>query len=229
MSSYFSWERFHNNTPIILSCLNVTLQLVVISLIFITIFAIILAVLRMKRIPVIHQIIGVYISYMRGTPLITQLFVVKFGLPMLLNNLFGINIYRWDNIIFAEIAIIMNEAAFLGETFRGALASVPALQIEAAYSIGMTKTQTFFRVTLPQFIRIILPTYGTTIVAIFMGTSVVFMLGVLDIMGRAKIIASSTSHGLEAYLIVAIIYIVASLVVRVIFHGLENKMNYGRG
>lgn len=229
MSNYFSWERFNNNVPIILSCLNVTLQLVIVSLILITLFAVILALLRLKKIPVIHQILGVYISYMRGTPLITQLFVVKFGLPMLVDALFGINIYRWDNIIFAEIAIIMNEAAFLGESFRGALASVPSIQIEAAYSIGMTKVQTFFRVTLPQFIRIILPTYGTTIIGIFMGTSVVFMLGVVDIMGRARIIASSSNHGLEAYLIVAIIYIIASLLIRVVFHGLERKMSYGRG
>jgi L-cystine transport system permease protein len=125
--------------------------------------------------------------------------------------------------------MVMNESAFLGEQIRGAILSIPSVQSEAGYSIGMTKTQTFIRIVLPQTIRILVPVFGTTIVGMLQSTSILYMVGVVDIMGRAKSIASSTHHALEAYAAISILYIFFSLLIKLIFNIIERKMSYGRG
>lgn len=228
MNNIFSFERLAKAFPQILEYLNVTIEFLVVCTIWVTIFAIILAVLRIKKIPVVQQILGVYVSYMRGTPLLVQMMVVYYGLPILVQNLFGLNINRWDPLIFAEIALIMNESAFLGEIVRGAILSIPAVQSEAGYSIGMTKMQTFRRIILPQTIRVLIPTYGTVITGIFQSTSILYMVGVVDMMARAKSINAATRHSLEAYTVIAIIYIIFSLFVKVVFNIAERKTSYGR-
>lgn len=225
---YFDWERFKSAFIQIMPYLHVTLEFVIICVVLSTIFAVILAVLRIKNVPVVREIMGVYVSYMRGTPFLVQLMVVYYGLPVLVNALFGINIIRWDGMIFALIAMIMNEAAFLGETIRGAILSISAIQSEAGYSIGMTNFQTFMHIVLPQVIKILVPAYGTTLVGMLQSTSMLYTIGVVDIIQRSKSIASATGHAFEGYAVCALIYIVASLLIKLVFTLLEKKMSYGK-
>ena len=226
---YFSIDRFKKAFTQIMPYLHITFDFVIVCVIVSTILAVAIAVLRIKKIPVVHQVIGVYISYMRGVPFLVQLLVIYYGLPILVNYLFGINIIRWDGMIFAKIAMIMNETAFLGETIRGAILSVPTVQKEAGYSIGMTRFQTFIRVILPQAIRVLVPAYGTALVGMLQSTSMLYTIGVVDIMQRSKSIAASTGHVFEGYAVCAVIYIVSSLIIKLVFNVVERKMSYGRG
>ncbi len=228
MNDLFSFDRFIKAFPQIFEHLGITFRFLVVCTIWMTIFAVILAVLRIKKIPVIHQILGVYISYMRGTPFLVQMMVVYYGLPVLVEGLFGVNINRWDALLFAEIAMIMNESAFLGETIRGVILSIPTIQSEAGFSIGMTQMQTFRRIVFPQAVRILIPSYGTEIVAVFQNTSMLYMVGIVDMMARAKSINASTNHSLEAYAVIAIIYITFSLLIKFAFSYAEKKTAYGR-
>jgi L-cystine transport system permease protein len=123
----------------------------------------------------------------------------------------------------------MNEAAFLGETIRGAILSVPQVQKEAGYSIGMTKSQTFIHIILPQAIKVLVPAYGTTLVGMIQSTSMLYTIGVVDIMQRSRSIGSATGHLFEGYAVCAVIYIISSLLIKLVFNIIERRMSYGRG
>ncbi len=228
MGNYFSIERFLNVFPKIISNLSVNFHIVFWSMLLGTILAVFVAVLRLKKIPVISQIISVYISFMRGTPLLVQMMIAFYGIPLLLGtvfmNIFGINLNRIEPAIFVEIAIILNEGAFLGEIFRGAITSVPVVQAEAGYSIGMTGAQTFRRIVLPQAFKVALPHYGADFVGVFQNTSLVFTLGVVDVLGKAKTLGAATGHALEGYIAATIIYVSFSLLLKGAFLLLEKKI-----
>ncbi|WP_026517304.1 amino acid ABC transporter permease [Butyrivibrio sp. MC2021] len=232
MGSYFSAERFINVFPKIIACLSVNFHIVFWSMLLGTILAIFVAVLRLKEIPVVKQILSVYISFMRGTPLLVQMMIAFYGIPLVLGELFmglfGINLNRIEPAVFVEIAIILNEGAFLGEIFRGAITSVPAIQTEAGYSIGMTGAQTFFRIVLLQAFKVALPHYGVDFVGVFQNTSLVFTLGVVDVLGKAKTLGAATGHTLEGYIAATIIYISFSLLLKGSFLLVEKRLIGGR-
>ena len=231
MRNYFSTERFVNIFPKVISCLSVNLHIVFWSMLFGTALAILVAVLRIRKVPVISGFLGIYISFMRGTPLLVQMMIAFYGIPLVLGNLFlnafGINLNRLEPVIFVEIAIILNEGAFLGEIFRGAITSVPSVQAEAGYSIGMTEAQTFYRIVLPQAFKVALPHYGVDLIGVFQNTSLVFLLGVVDVLGKAKTLGAATGHSVEGYLSAAIIYVTFSLLLKGVFLLIEDRMSNG--
>ena len=231
MSNYFDSERFVSVFPKIISNLGVNFHIVFWSMLLGTILAVFVAVIRLKGIPAVRQIMGVYVSFMRGTPLLVQMLIAYYGIPLLFGdffqNLLGVNLNRIEPVVFVEIAIVLNEGAFLGEIFRGAILAVPAIQSEAAYSIGMTGTQTFIRIILPQFVRIAIPHYGVDMVGVFQNTSLVFTLGVIDVLGKAKTVGQATGHTLEGYVAATIIYIAFSLILKGAFILLEKQLSAG--
>jgi L-cystine transport system permease protein len=193
-----------------------------------TLLALVVAVLRLKEIRGVKQILGGYISFMRGTPLLVQMMIAFYGIPLVFGslflNVFGINLNRVEPVVFVEIAIILNEGAFLGEIFRGAITAVPAIQAEAGYSIGLTGVQTFTRIILPQAFKVALPHYGVDFVGVFQNTSLVFTLGVLDVMGKAKTLGAATGHTLEGYISASLIYICFSLLLKGFFLLVEKRI-----
>ena len=130
MGSYFSLERFASVFPKVILCISVNLHIVFWSMLLGTILGILVAVVRLKDIPVFGKIVSVYVSFMRGTPLLVQMMISFYGIPLLLGglflNVFGINMNKLDSVVFVEIAIVLNEGAFLGEIFRGAITSIPS-------------------------------------------------------------------------------------------------------
>lgn len=228
MTNLFTWNRFFENIPKIVPYLSVTFQIVFYATIFGVLLGIIIAVLRINEVPVINQLIGIYVSFMRGTPMLVQMLVIYYGLPIIMQNLLNVNINRWDKIIFVFITFALNQGAFLSEIFRGSILSVSVGQSEAAYSVGLTRLQTFRRIVLPQAARIAIPSFGSDFVGLFQGTSLAFLIGVIDIMGRAKTIGNATKHVVEAYVFIALLYIVISLITKYLFHIVDKKLTYGR-
>lgn len=200
-----------------------------VCMIFGTLLGILVAIINLKNIPVVRQILAVYISFMRGTPLLIQMMIVFYGLPMIVQAVSGININRWDAVIFVDIAIILNEGAFLGEIFRSSILSVDSIQTEAALTVGMTKGQAYRRIILPQAVKIAIPPYGADLIGVFHNTSLAFCLGVVDLMGRAKALGTSTGHSLEGMIVVTLIYMIFSLLLRLVFWIIGKKIDYGKG
>ena len=169
------------------------------------------ALIKIKRIPGLYQAASLYTSFMRGTPLLVQIFLCYYGLPMVLRYLNGL--YRWNlnvsnipAIVFMYFSFSLNVGAYLSETIRAALLSVPVGQIEAAASLGMTSMQSFTRVTLPQAAATALPNMGNTFISFLKDTSLAFAASVPEIMGQAKIAAARSSNFLEAYVAAALLY-----------------------
>ncbi len=225
MTDLFSLQRVLEYFPKVLSRLPVTLLITVLATAVGILLGIALAFVRLHKVPVLNQITLVFVSFMRGTPIIVQLFVVFYGLPTLL-LLVGIDINRCDKMIYVIVTYGLNASAFMAEIFRASISSVPAGQSEAAYTVGLTKWQTFRRIVAPQAVRIALPSLGVSLVGLLQDTSVAFPLGIIDIMGKVRAIGANTYHFLEGYVAAAVIFVVFSILIEKSFSLLTKRFAY---
>lgn len=227
MGDLFDFDRFLHNIPILFPYLIENLKVLFYATLFGVLLGLLVTVVRMKKPPVLYQMTTVYISFMRGTPMLVQLMLIYYGLPLVIDPLFGSNIGRtWEPSLFAYVTFILNQGAFLSSIFISAIEAIPKGQSEAAYSVGLTGWQGFYRIVAPQAVRIALPPFGTDFIGVLHNASLVYVIGLVDLVGRAKTIGSATGHILEAYLFVAIIFIVFSLAVRILFEVLNKKLDY---
>ncbi len=227
MSDLFSWRRLVQNFPVLIVKLPVTFEIVAVAFSLGFVLALLIATARIKRIPVLDQILTVFISFERGTPLLVQMLVVYYALPIVLKAFFGIDSRRWEKIIFVDLALILNQGVFLGEIFRGAILSIPKGQREAAIACGFSEFDAFVKVVLPQAVRIALPSTALTLIGLFQETSLVFMIGVIDIIGRANALGATTGHSLESYLIVAAVFLLINFALTAITTRIDRKFAFG--
>lgn len=197
----------------ILPKLPLTLLLTILTLILGATLGLVLAIIRIKKIPGLSHLAVLYISFMRCTPTIVQLFLIFYGLPLLFKLVY-IDIQGWSAFTFAVIAFGLHSAAVLAEIIRSAYLAVPDSQHEAAKAIGMTYTQSLRRIIIPQMFRISLPNLGNNVVSTFKETSLAFSIGVVDIMGQSQVLIER-SYGItivEVYVVVSIIYWFCSMI-----------------
>ncbi len=227
MGKLFDFQLVWAYMPKILSRFPVTLLIVFVSITAGTLLGLILAMLRIYRVPVLNQLSVFYVSFIRGTPIIIQLFIVYYGLPLLL-NLVGIDINRWNKLYFVLVTYALNNTAFMSEIIRSAVTSIPAGQSEAAYSVGLTRWQALYRIILPQAFLTAFPTFGTRIIAALESTSLAFTLGILDMIGQVEAIGNRTYHLLEGYVVVAMVFVLASLALEKGFQQMEKRLVLSR-
>ncbi|MDF2633368.1 MAG: tcyL [Pelosinus sp.] len=223
MENIFLLSLFIDCFPKLLSRLHITLYIVVIALLFGMLLGTYIAVVRLYKVPVLSQLATAYVSFIRGIPILVLLYIVYIGLPLVIGA-FGVNINRWDTMIFVMIAYVVNTAAFLSEIIRSAVAGVDLGQTEAAYSVGMTRLQTFRRIIAPQAIQIGIPALGNTIVSLLKDTSLAYTLGVIDVIGVIKAISSNTYRSLEAYAAAAFIFFILSSILEQCFNIISRKL-----
>lgn len=178
---------------------------------------------RVSRIKPISWIVKIYISIMRGTPLMLQLMVVYFG-PYFI---FGIRISMGYSLIAVFIAFSINYAAYFAEIYRGGIESISAGQYEAAKILGYSKAQTFFRIILPQVIKRILPSVTNEVITLVKDTSLAFVVAVSEMFTIAKQIASAQTT-MMPFVIAAVFYFVFNLLVAIVMDKIEKKLNYYR-
>lgn len=208
--------------------LPVTLTMLVLSLLFGLLLGLVLALARIHKRPIPYALATFYLSFMRCTPTIVQLFLVYYGLPQLL-RLFGINVNDWDVMIFAVITFSLHSAAYFSEVIRSAYLAVGQGQLEAAYSIGMGYGQAIRRILLPQAFGIAIPPLGNNVISLLKETSLAFSIGIVDIMGKAQIIIGN-NYGINifrVYIAVAAFYWVLSMLIETIFGRLEKRYKKG--
>lgn len=227
-SSFFSWARFENVFPKVLAKLPVTFEIVIVATVIGLLLGTILAVIRIKKIPILDQIAFMMISFFRGTPALVQMFIVYYGMPVLFRTFLGIDLSGADKLLFVFITFGLNQAGYMAEQIRAAILSVPVGQTEAAYSVGLTGWQAFHRIVLPQAVKVAVPGLETMFVTLFQDTALAYMIGVADMMGKVKLIAASTHHSIEGYIGVAIIFVIISLMLEEIFVVVNRRMLYER-
>lgn len=231
MKNVFDPKYIVEFIPKLVEALPVTLLMTAVAMVGGLLLGFIVAIIKMKKVPVLKQICALYVSFMRGTPLLVQLFLSYYGLPILLavvNEEFGVNINvnQVPAIIFVFIAFTLNEAAYLSETIRAAILSIDKNEIEAAMSLGMTNFQTMIRVTLPQALLVALPILGNTLISLLKNTSLAFTVAVQDIMGAAKVASGRNLRYFEVYIAAAIVYWAVCLIIEFATKKLENKIDF---
>ncbi|WP_232729882.1 amino acid ABC transporter permease [Paenibacillus phocaensis] len=230
MAKIFDIEAVFSAIPSLLKFLPVSLEITFISMVAGLLMGLILAVIRIKKVPVLSQIVTVFISFIRGTPMIVQLYLTYNGIPLLLkfiNEQYGTsyNINAVPAMLFVLVTFAFNEAAYNSETIRAALQSVNKGQIEAAESLGMTYFQVLRRVILPEALVVAIPPLGNALIGLLKGTSLAFVAGVIEMTAQGKIISGSNFRFFEVYLALAIIYWVLTIIIEQVLRYLEKRFS----
>ncbi|WMT38980.1 amino acid ABC transporter permease [Paenibacillus sp. D2_2] len=211
MPNIFDVELIFTLIPKLLKYLPVTIELTAISMLAGLLLGLLLAIIRIKKIPVLYQLSVVFISFIRGTPILVQLYLSYAGIPLLLKyyNFYhdtGYNVNSIPSIFYVLLALSLNEAAYNSEIIRAALLSVDRGQIEAAHSLGMTYGQVLRRVILPEAFIVALPTLGNALIGLMKGTSLAFVCSVVEITAQSRILAGNNLRFFESYCALALIY-----------------------
>lgn len=218
---HFIWTAFKS----ILPALPMTMFITFIPLFAGAVIGIAVAFIRLSDWKIIKGIVNVYVSFYRGTPVVLHIFLIYFGLPIITEESLGISLHGWPIVIFVCIALTLNAGAFLSEIIRSGILSVSVQQSEAAISLGMTTTQVYRRIILPQAFVTIVPNLTNMVIAFLHASSIAFLVSVKELTGTANIIASSNLKYLEAFIALGIIYWLVTILFELVGHQIEKKLS----
>ncbi|MCI8416387.1 MAG: amino acid ABC transporter permease [Lachnospiraceae bacterium] len=201
----------------------ISVKIFVCTLLFSLPLGMILCFGRMSKWWPVKMLTKLYISIMRGTPLMLQLLVVYFG-PYFI---FGIKITPGYRMIAIYIGFSINYAAYFAEIFRAGIESIPVGQYEAAQILGYSRSQTFLHIILPQMIKRVLPPVTNETITLVKDTSLAYALSVTEMFNTAKQIAAAQTT-MVPFVVAAVFYYIFNLLVAVAAEGLEKKLSYYR-
>lgn len=201
----------------------VTVQIFVLTLVFSMPLGLIVSFGRMSKCKVLRLLVKVYISVMRGTPLMLQVLVVYFGPYYAFGWKLGTG-YRFPAVI---LAFVVNYAAYFAEIYRSGIESMPVGQYEAAQVLGYNKCQTFFKIILPQVFKRVLPSITNETITLVKDTSLAFTVSVAEMFTVAKQIGAAQTS-IAPLMAAGVFYYVFNLIVATVMEGLEKKFSYYR-
>lgn len=230
MANLFDIGLVFSQLPKLLTYLPVTLELTVIAMLIGWSFGLVLALVKKNKVPVISQLASAFISVIRGTPVIVQLYLSYFGIPILLKyinyyNGTDYNVNAVPSIIFAIVALGLNQSAFDSEIIRAALTSVDRGQVEAAEALGMSGFQVLRRIIFPEALVVAFPSLGNSLISLVKGTSLAFTCSVVEMTAQAKIMSGNNYRYFEAYCSLAIIYWMLTFIIEKVFFYLEKRFS----
>ena len=225
----FSWRSVFDGIPRILQQLPTTLMLTVLGAFFGIILALVFAIVKINRVRFIYPVQAFFVSFLKGTPILVQLMLTYYGIPLALkalNQQWGtsLNINAIPAATFAIVAFAFNEAAYASETLRAAILSVNPGEIEAARSLGMTRAQVYRRVIIPNAAVVATPTLINSLIGLTKGTSLAFSAGVVEIFAQAQILGGADYRYFERFISVALVYWVVNIAIENIGRLIERKM-----
>ncbi|MBD5553401.1 MAG: amino acid ABC transporter permease [Desulfovibrio sp.] len=196
---------------------EVTFEITILSIIFAVPLGLVTGLGRLSRNRFINLLASTYVEVIRGIPLLVQLFYIYYALSRFV---------QVSGIASAVTAIAICYGAYMGEVFRAGIKAIPKGQTEAARSLGFNRFQTMFLVVLPQAWRTILPPVGNECIAMLKDTSLVSILAVPDIMQRARSFVGTTYLYFETYTVVALVYLIITLLLSKCVSFMEGRLNY---
>ncbi|UCF13704.1 MAG: amino acid ABC transporter permease [Thermoplasmatales archaeon] len=206
-----------DSLPNLLDGLNITLLLTFISIIIGLIIGITLALGRVYGNRIVASFCIGYIEIIRGTPLLVQLFLLYFGLPSV-----GISL---TPLQAALIGLSLNSGAYQAEYLRGSIQSIPSGQMVAARTLGMNSLQSIKNILLPQALRISIPAWSNELIYLLKYTSIAYLITVEELTAEGFFIAAKTYKYIEIFVIIAIIYLVLTVLLTAIIDKIENKLS----
>lgn len=211
------WANIISFSPTLLKGTAITIELTIISLVISLVIGMLVALGKITHNKIINSICNIYISIIRGTPLLVQLMYVYFVFPE-----FGITLSAFQA---AVIALSVNESAYLAETFRAGILSVPTGQTEAAKAIGMNYAKSMRRIILPQAIKNVIPAIGNSAIVLIKNSSLAAVITVSELMHNGNLLAASTYQNIQIFTMVAVVYWILHYPLAVLVKYLEKRGN----
>jgi len=202
---------------ILMQGIKVTLPLTAVSFILSLVISVIVAMIQYADIPVLKTICRFYIWLIRGTPLLVQMYVVFYGLPSV-----GIYLDAWTSAI---LVLSFNEGAYMAETVRGALESIPVGQVEAGQCVGLSYLQIMWHIVLPQAFKVAFPSLSNSLIGMLKETSLATTITITEMIRQAQIINSKYYETLGLYCEVALIYLAFCTILTWIQGAAEKKLD----
>ncbi|MGN7762629.1 amino acid ABC transporter permease [Paenibacillus sp. 22594] len=227
----FIWTAFVQ----MLSAIPTTLYITLVSVVAGFVIGVAVALIRIYKVPLLYPVAVGYVTFIRGTPMLTHLLLIYFGLPVMIDGLavhFGwaFRSVSIPMIGFAYISFSITAGAYMSEVVRSGLLAVDRGQIEAAYSVGMTTPQALRRIVFPQALAASLPNLSNSVIGMLHGSTLAFTVSVVDINAKAQIVASTNWKFFEAYLAAALIFWGLTLLIERATALIEKRINlYNRG
>ncbi|MBB6731667.1 amino acid ABC transporter permease [Cohnella zeiphila] len=227
----FIWTAFVQ----LLSAIPTTLEITAVSVACGFLIGTAAALVRLYRVPVLQPLASAYVTFIRGTPMLTHLLLILFGLPMLIDSAAeGLGLpFRSVSIPmigFVYVSFSITAGAYMSEVVRSGLMAVNRGQLEAALSVGMTTPQALRRIVFPQAFAAALPNLSNSAIGMLHGSTLAFAASVVDINAKAQIVASTNWKFFEAYIAAALIFWGLTIAIERLTALLEKRVNsYNRG
>ena len=202
----FDMNLVVNSFPLLLIGAGVTIQITVLSTAIGFVIGLIVGVARISNLRVLRMLAEVYVEFFRGTPLLVQIFLFYFAVPVITGQ-------RIDPFIAAISACGINSGAYVAEIFRAGIQSVDDGQMEAGRSLGMTWMQTMRYIIVPQAFKRVIPPLGNEFIAMLKDSSLVSVIGFEELTRRGQLITAKTYGSFEIWMSVAVIYLVMTLTI----------------
>lgn len=217
----FSLKEMVSFLPTLLHGAGITITVSVVSYVLALIVGLLFGMARMTRFWPVRIVATAYIQFIRGTPLLLQLFSIYYVLP-------------YAGIVLSPFAagvlgLTVNYSAYMAEVFRSGIQAIPPQQWEAARSLGMSRRLLMRRIILPQAIRIVIPAIGNFFISIFKDSALVSVISMRDLMFSGELLASATFKYFEIFTLVAIIYFVISYPTAKLVDYVEARLDIARG
>ncbi|WP_314652937.1 amino acid ABC transporter permease [uncultured Selenomonas sp.] len=202
----FDMNLVVNSFPLLLIGAGVTIQITVLSTAIGFVIGLVVGVARISHLRPLRLLAEVYVEFFRGTPLLVQIFLFYFALPVITGQ-------RIDPFIAAISACGINSGAYVAEIFRAGIQSVDEGQMEAGRSLGMTWLQTMRYIIVPQAFKRVIPPLGNEFIAMLKDSSLVSVIGFEELTRRGQLIIAKTYGSFEIWMSVAVIYLVMTLTI----------------
>lgn len=209
------------NLPLLLKGAGITLEITALSVGLGLLIGMIVGVAKLSSIRPVRYLASIYVDFIRGTPLLVQIFLVYFALPQLLGT-------RIDPFVAAVAACSINSGAYVAEIFRGGIQSIDAGQMEASRALGLSWFQAMRFVIMPQAFKRIIPPLGNEFIAMLKDSSLVSVIGFEELTRTGQLIISRTYAAFEIWIVVAILYLIMTLAISRLVALLEKRLNKGR-
>lgn len=202
----FNFDLVVNSFPLLLVGAGVTIKITALSVALGVVIGLFVGIARISRIKILRVLAAIYVDFFRGTPLLVQIFLVYFALPVITGQ-------RVDPFVAAIGSCGINSGAYVAEIFRAGIQSIDKGQMEAGRSLGMTWVQTMRYIIVPQAIKRVIPPLGNEFIALLKDSSLVSVIGFEELTRRGQLIIAKTYGSLEIWISVAVIYLAMTLTI----------------
>lgn len=186
------------------------------------VFGMLVAIGRISKSKILNKITWVYVWFFRGTPLLLQLFMIFYAMPLIMKDVFG-RPFPIDPLMACFIAFSLNSTAYLAEFFRAGIESIDKGQMEAAKALGMNYYQAMFQIIIPQSFKRLLPSVGNEFIMLIKDTSLASTVAISDLLRTTKTMSSSSGKWIY-YVYAAVIYLILTTIIQIGFEKLEKKV-----